>query len=239
MGKKTWYWILAILAVIVVAVLLYANFVNKPDGNSSANGGGHNTMTHGEMDHGQSNAPEDSPLRLYETEQDALMSAMMQDMNNIPNSGNAAIDFLTGMIPHHQAAVSMAESYLNHGGAHSLLKPLAQDIITAQTEEINQMESMLATIQAKGAQDEEQANAYLEAYHKGMHHDMTHSAADNIDAAFAAGMIVHHQMAVDMANAIQPYTTEEEVLALARTIIETQEEEIGSMQSVLDASNVA
>ena len=239
MGKKTWYWVLGILAVILIAVLVYSNFFSKGEPPSSANDG-HGEMNHTEMGHGQPNSAEDSPLSLYVKEQDKIMSAMMKDMNGIPYSGNAAIDFLSGMVPHHAAAISMAESYLNHGGNHRVLAPLAQDIIEAQAEEITQMESMLTSIQAEGVQDTEQADAYLEAYHKGMNHDMMHTAANSsLDAAFAEGMLMHHQMAVDMATVIQPHTNEEEVLSFARAIVETQNQEIDSMQSVLTELNGA
>ena len=51
-------------------------------------------------------------------------------------SGSADIDFLKGMIPHHEAAIKMSESYLNYGGEVSDLETLAQDIITAQKKEL-------------------------------------------------------------------------------------------------------
>lgn len=63
---------------------------------------------------------------------------------------------------------------------------------------------------------------------------MSHAAADSLDAAFADGMIMHHQMAVDMANAVLPYTDEAEVKELAQAIVDTQKHEISSMQAVLD-----
>lgn len=46
--------------------------------------------------------------------------------------------FIEDMIPHHQMAVMMA-SMLKSGTARPEMKKLADDIITAQTEEINQM----------------------------------------------------------------------------------------------------
>ena len=42
------------------------------------------------------------------------------------------LDFLRGMIPHHEAAIKMSESYLNYQGKSDELKTIAQDIITAQ-----------------------------------------------------------------------------------------------------------
>ncbi len=162
------------------------------------------------------------------------MKDMMAGMEGIDRSGNAAIDFLAGMIPHHRSAVAMAESYQEHGGSHEVLAPLAQDIITTQTEEIERMEGMIEALKAGGQTDEAQAQAYLDAYDKLMDHSMSHTAADSVDTAFAEGMIAHHQMAVDMADAILPHTEDQDVKDLAQAIVDAQEQEIAEMQVVLD-----
>lgn len=164
------------------------------------------------------------------------MTTMMDEMKNIERSESADIDFLSGMIPHHASAVSMAQSYLKYGGENETLATLAQDIITTQTQEIEQMRGMIETIKTTGNVDSEKSKAYLEAYEKMMDHSMSHAAADNIDAAFADGMIVHHQMAIDMANAILPNTDDESVKKLAQAIVDTQEQEIKEMQTVLDGT---
>lgn len=243
MKKKTWYWSLAVAgAVLIIAIVLLA-----ASGNSSrtpaagaqpgaTNNGqmDHGGMDHGAMNHGPSDRPADANLSGYLDEQDTIMDTMIAGMEGIEHSGNAAIDFLTGMIPHHVAAVAMAESYLQYGGEHTVLSALAQDIITAQTAEIGQMKGMIEDLEASGAADEAQAEAYLNAYDKLMEHSMSHAAADSLDAAFADGMIMHHQMAVDMANAVLPYTDDAEVKELAQAIVDTQKHEISSMQAVLD-----
>lgn len=241
MKKKTWYWSLAVAgAVIVIAIVLLATSrgSSRTPGTQpgAANSGqmDQGGMDHGAMDHGPSDRPADAGLSGYLDEQDTIMSTMIAGMEGIEHSGNAAIDFLSGMIPHHEAAVAMAERYLQYGGEHTVLSALAQDIITAQTEEIEQMKGMIEDLEANAAADEAQAKAYLNAYDKLMEHSMSHAAADSLDAAFADGMIMHHQMAVDMANAVLPYTDEAEVKELAQAIVDTQKHEISSMQAVLD-----
>lgn len=230
MNKKVWYWCLGILAVAIIAALIW-NATAPETPSDDANGG---QMDHSGMDHGSSTDTEDPNLRGYLDEQDAIMATMMTDMENIEHSGNAAIDFLAGMIPHHESAIAMAQSYQKYGGAHEVLAPLAQEIITAQTDEIEQMKGMIERLRSGEAADEAQAKAYLEAYADLMNHSMSHASADSLDAAFAEGMIMHHQMAVDMANAILPHTSDEEVTKLAQTIVETQEKEISDMQDVLN-----
>ncbi|MCF7917735.1 DUF305 domain-containing protein [Candidatus Gracilibacteria bacterium] len=64
---------------------------------------------------------------------------MHKDMN-ISFSGDADIDFVTGMIPHHQGAIDMAQIVLKYG-KNEEIKTLAQNIIKAQQEEIAFMQN--------------------------------------------------------------------------------------------------
>jgi predicted outer membrane protein len=76
-----------------------------------------------------------------------IMMRMHNDMA-INYSGNADIDFVKGMIPHHQAAVDMAKTAIAFGKDPEV-KKLAEDVIKAQEAEIAQMKTWL---QKNGAQ---------------------------------------------------------------------------------------
>ena len=85
--------------------------------------------------------------------------------------------------------------------------------------------------------DTEKEAAYLEDYRTMMdNHHSSHTGAETSDmeTAFAQGMSMHHQMAVDMAEIILKYTDDEELTAFADNIITQQKKEIEEMQSYLD-----
>ena len=66
---------------------------------------------------------------------------MMKSMH-ITFSGNANVDFVRGMIPHHQGAIDMAKVMLQYGSDQQI-KAMAQKIIDDQQREIAEMQAWL------------------------------------------------------------------------------------------------
>ena len=60
----------------------------------------------------------------------------------IKSSGNIDIDFLKGMIPHHQGAIDMSEELIKNTKDPEL-KAFAEKIIKDQKAEIKQMQDIL------------------------------------------------------------------------------------------------
>jgi len=72
----------------------------------------------------------------------AANTSMHKDMM-VKFTGDADIDFMRGMIPHHQGAIDMAKIVLEHG-KDPVVRKLAEEVIKAQDGEIAMMKTWLA-----------------------------------------------------------------------------------------------
>ncbi len=84
----------------------------------------------------------------------------------------------------------------------------------------------------RGAQEAASTREFRAANDR-MHRDMAIRYTGNADRDFAAGMIPHHQGAIDMANVVLRHGSDPEMRALAQAIIRSQEAEIATLRGFL------
>lgn len=164
---------------------------------------------------------------------------MMQMMGIRYSTESIDAHFIEQMIPHHEDAITMAE-IARIKAKRQEIKDLAEAIITAQTNEINEMKQWYKDwYGTEVPQDEEVMGGHGMMGSGGMHMGMMGDETDmtslenaqDFDKAFIEEMIPHHQMAVMMASMLRNGTQREEMKTLADNIVSSQTDEIDQMRT--------
>jgi uncharacterized protein (DUF305 family) len=154
----------------------------------------------------------------------------------------ADVEFVQGMIPHHEGAIEMAELVEGRSDRQELLD-LADEIIEVQDEEIALLRGMLDRMGAgEMAMDDDMAD--MDHGDMGMMDDAEMEAlreleGDEFDRRFMQAMLVHHEGAIDMAERVLAEGQDEEVAGLAQLVIDAQQGEIEQMQQWLEQWDLA
>lgn len=130
-------WATAIAVFLALSALAYGMLSGcaRPAADRAATSQGQHAGTHDTQAAPTADAPS---TQAYREANDRMHRNMA-----IAYTGDADIDFLRGMIAHHDGAVAIAKVAIEHGEAADV-QSLAREIITAQEAEIIRMRILLA-----------------------------------------------------------------------------------------------
>ncbi len=166
-------------------------------------------------------------------EHNNMMKKMKDDMSAVKMTGDFDLDFTNMMIPHHQSAVDMAQSYLPKGKDEKI-KTMAQNIIDAQKKEIEELKTLAANHKPSTKKDEHavaghaggEHNELMQAMNTMMDKMTGMKMTGDADKDFVSMMIPHHQSAVDMAENEISHGKHVEMKKFAQKVIDSQSKEI-------------
>lgn len=147
--------------------------------------------------------------------------------------------FIDMMVPHHEAAIAMAETARSRA-SHGELRALADEIIDDQSAEIGQLRAWRESWFGSSETPPMEAMPMLPGVQmlglpmSGDRMDMRAGveqlrSAEPFDLAFIDAMVLHHQSAIQAATSALTRSSREEIRRLAEAIIGAQSGEIDQL----------
>lgn len=137
-------------------------------------------------------------------------------------------EFLVDMVGHHAMAVDMAEM-AKEKATHQELKDLADDIIAAQSREMDRMRRWLRDWYGRTVDEDHMGHEDEDMKMLG------EATGAEFEVRFIAMMSVHHTQAIERARAVRRNRIHGKTRTLARNIIRSQQREIDQLQEWLVA----
>jgi uncharacterized protein (DUF305 family) len=171
-------------------------------------------------------------------------------------NNSADVGFLQDMRIHHEQAVNMGLIYLDASSigapgdtpasaSRSTLRLIAREIIVNQSNESGRMVQLLRQFGANETNESDQVMAWMDeptplAQMPGYATDeqliaLRNARGPEADALFAELMIAHHDGGVHMAEHVAAHGANDEVVALANSMVKSQKGEINEMKMLLAA----
>ena len=153
---------------------------------------------------------------------------------------NADVWFVRQMIPHHQQAIEMSDIVLAKHGIDPRVTELASTIKAAQDPQIQQMQDWLNQWGNPSTPTTAPGDMQMPA-HGGMPGTLSERElnalreAEVVDAnrLFLTQMIAHHEGAISVAQTEIEEGQSPPAVAMARSIVTTQQQEIDTMKGIL------
>lgn len=163
---------------------------------------------------------------------------MMNDMHQMPLTGNVDKDYVMMMKSYHQAAIDMSQHEIANG-KDADLKAMAAKVISELKGEIPELESIFSSLDKtpETYDPKKKEEGFGKVLDENMRMMMDMAKMDTnltADRQYVAMMIPHHQSSIFMAEEFLKYGKEARLIALAKRIIAIQKEELDNFQNWMD-----
>ncbi len=171
----------------------------------------------------------------YLTNFHCILEEMVQEMTEAELTGSISQNFISQMIPHHQAAIDMSRNILRYT-TNIPLQDIALQIVEEQTRSIEDMcriQNCCArweNCQRDVCLYQRRVNQILPVMFSGMANACT---MNNINGDFMREMIPHHKGAIAMSENALRYEICQELVPVLEAIITSQTRGIRQMQALL------
>lgn len=218
--------------ILIAAALVVCAYFLQSCSNSTSN------TSKTDMDTSMSNMAQNDSLGSGNMKMDnkmvQSMSSAMGKMNEMKMTGDFDLDFANMMMMHHQGAIDMSEMEIVKG-TDAQIKTMAQNIITSQKAEIEQLQQFVKNYTMPQAKMENgEMHNELGVTMKTMMDKMnTIQMTGNTDKDFVLMMIPHHESAITMAEDELKHGKQQDLKKMAQQMITDQSKEITDFKTWL------
>ncbi len=185
------------LKLITIIIISAFYFISCNNDNKTTTGGPPVESSSAGNDSLEQKENKDMDMSAHNDKLVKAMNEMMEKMKDINITGDFDIDFANMMIEHHKGAIEMSEEEVR-SGKDEKIKMMAQNIITTQKAEVEELRNFVKKYKPSGMKHGEgelqKLNSEMESKMK------AHSMTGDGDKDFANMMISHHEQAVNMSK---------------------------------------
>lgn len=164
-----------------------------------------------------------------------ILNEMICNMDGACQNNSISFNFISRMIPHHEAAIEMCENLLKYTDNQSL-KCICKNIISEQTRSIANMKKLMDNA-TRFCSSKNCLMAYTSAdraiAEKMFSCMKCAKSTDCINCNFLREMLPHHEGAVAMSENLLKYDICPGLIPIAKNIIKSQEQGICQMKNLL------
>ncbi len=164
-----------------------------------------------------------------------ILDQLIEGMDNAPLNSSISHNFISQMIPHHEAAIEMSKNLLRYTSCIPL-RNIAEQIIAEQTKSIENMQKAECNCNKllNSCQNVDLYQRKVWQIMNTMFTEMGNAPNENqINSDFIREMIPHHMGAIHMSKNALKYDICPELCPILLSIIKSQEQGVRQMQQLL------